>query len=159
MTSLLITRSSHRYLAALVAGFALSVTACTSIQHDTATRVIAADRPRLAGGVSHTLNYTPWYIHTFAIEGPPASHIRGGGGNTMPMQEDGSPAEGGGKCCTSYPVEWQPNLKLTVRWLVFKDVKSRGAKAPGTWYRAENATGAHAPARGNPWSHYGGTTR
>jgi Protein of unknown function (DUF3304) len=121
--------------ATLLAAFIFSLTACTSVRHDTATRVVAAHHPELAGGVSHTFNYTPWYIHTFAIEGPSGSRIRGGGGNTMPMQEDGSPSEGGGMCCTSHPVEWQPDLKLTVRWKV--DKKQDG-KTPGTWYKAEN---------------------
>jgi hypothetical protein len=54
------------------------------------------------------------------------------------MREDGGPSEGGGMCCTSYPLEWQPDLRLTVRWLVYKDVKTLGAKAPGYWYKAEN---------------------
>ena len=35
----------------------------------------------------------------------------------------------------SYPAEWQPDLKLTVRWLV--DKKQDG-KTPGYWYKAEN---------------------
>ncbi len=41
-------------------------------------------------------------------------------------------------CCTSYPLEWQPDLRLTMRWLVYKDVKTLGAKAPGYWYKADN---------------------
>ena len=40
-------------------------------------------------------------------------------------------------CCTSVPAEWQPNLKLTVRWLV--DKKQDG-KTPGYWYKAENVS-------------------
>ncbi len=102
-------------------------------------------------GDSETLNYTPWYIHSFALFGPPGSGIGGGGPNVMPARTDGRPSEGGGKCCTSLPVEWQPDLKLTVRWLV--DKKQDG-KTPGYWYKAENVriaqyNGANA---GGIWS-------
>lgn len=121
--------------------------ACTSIQPGTPNAVVAPHRIELSGGESHTLNYTPWYIHTFEIAGPLESGIRGGGGNTMPLREDGSPGEGGGMCCTSYPVDWQPDLSLTVRWLVYKDVKRLGAKAPGYWYKAENV---RIPQYGRP---------
>jgi len=85
---------------------------------------------------SKALNYTSWYIHTFEIAAPPGSGIGGGGPNVMPAHEDGSPS-GGGKemCCTRLPVEWQADLRLTVRWLV--DKKQDG-KTPGYWYKAEN---------------------
>ena len=54
----------------------------------------------------------------------------------MPAGVDGRPS-GGGKavCCTTLPTEWQPDLRLTVRWLV--DKKQDG-KTPGYWYKAEN---------------------
>ncbi|MFP3504279.1 DUF3304 domain-containing protein [Burkholderia sp. SIMBA_062] len=98
------------------------------------------------------LNYSPWYIHTFSIAGPSGSGIRGGGPNVMPIQKNGRPSGGGaGVCCMSYPLEWQPELKLTVRWLV--DKKQDG-KTPGYWYKAENVriaqyNGANA---GGIWS-------
>lgn len=38
-------------------------------------------------------------------------------------------------CCSDIPSTWQPDLKLTVRWLV--DKKQDG-KTPGYWYKAEN---------------------
>jgi hypothetical protein len=46
-------------------------------------------------------------------------------------------------CIASYPREWQPDLTLTVRWLVFKDVKTLGSKVPGVWYKAENVRIPH----------------
>ncbi len=52
-----------------------------------------------------------------------------------PMDEDGNPGHSGGKCCTRYPREWQPELTLTVRWKV--DKKMDG-KTPGYWYKADN---------------------
>jgi hypothetical protein len=82
------------------------------------------------------LNYTPWYIHTWELAGPAGSGIGGGGPNVMPIQEDGSPSGGGAEtCCTSIPYDWQPNLGLTVRWLVDKDPHG---KKPLVWYKAEN---------------------
>ncbi len=53
----------------------------------------------------------------------------------LPMDEDGSPGQTGGKCCTSYPREWQADLGVTVRWVV--DKKMDG-KTLGYWYKAEN---------------------
>ncbi|WP_419690747.1 DUF3304 domain-containing protein [Burkholderia theae] len=87
-------------------------------------------------GDTKALNYTPWYIHTFSITGPRGSRIGGGGPNVMPIRPDGRPSGGGAAvCCTSLPAEWQPDLRLTVRWLV--DKKQDG-KTPGYWYKAEN---------------------
>lgn len=114
----------------------LALTACAGAQRDAAV----ADTPRpvaVGGGMDVlALNYTPWYIHKFSITGPSGSGIGGGGPNVMPAREDGRPS-GGGKavCCMSYPAEWQPDLKLTVRWLVDK---KRDGKTPGYWYKAEN---------------------
>jgi hypothetical protein len=114
----------------------LSLAACAGGQPT--GKAIEVDVPKqikLMSGDSGTLNYTPWYIHSFALFGPPGSGIGGGGPNVVPVRADGRPSEGGGMCCTSLPVEWQPNLKLTVRWLV--DKKQDG-KTPGYWYKAEN---------------------
>ncbi|MGN6086749.1 DUF3304 domain-containing protein [Trinickia sp.] len=100
--------------------------------------VAPADLPRhvaLLSGDTMALNYTPWYIHSFAITGPQGSGIGGGGPNVMPVKSNGRPSGGGaGVCCTSIPEEWQPDLRLTVRWLV--DKKQDG-KTPGYWYKAE----------------------
>jgi hypothetical protein len=120
----------------------LSLVACAGVQQDA---VIAADSPppvKIGGGMDVlALNYTPWYIHTFSITGPKGSGIGGGGPNVLPIRTGGKPS-GGGKavCCMSYPAEWQPNLMLTVRWLV--DKKQDG-KTPGYWYKAENVRIAH----------------
>lgn len=126
-------------IARLMAVLCLSLTACPGTPSSPVDTVVIPKRVELAAGGSKVLNYTPWYIHTFEIQGPRGSGIHGGGPNVQPMREDGEPS-GGAKemCCTTYPAEWQPDLTLTVRWLAFKDVKTLGAKAPGTWYKAEN---------------------
>ncbi|WP_080970960.1 DUF3304 domain-containing protein [Burkholderia cepacia] len=112
---------------------------CGGLRANTPTTVEIPKRVELTSGGTKTLNYTPWYIHTFSISGPKGSGIGGGGPNVMPVREDGRPSGGGAEtCCSSYPSEWQPDLKVTMRWLVFKDVKRLGAKAPGAWYKADD---------------------
>jgi hypothetical protein len=128
-------RGQRWHLVALLTTLTLSLSACSRIQDGEATRAATPHPVELSGGESHSLNYTPWYIHTFEIQGPPESGVRGGGGNTVPMREDGGPSEGGGMCCTSYPLKWQPDLRLTVRW---KADKKQDGKTPGYWYKAEN---------------------
>ncbi|WP_081052963.1 DUF3304 domain-containing protein [Burkholderia vietnamiensis] len=120
----------------LLSALCLSLAACAGGQPNAAVPVEVSHQVRLLSGDTKALNYTPWYIHTFAITGPAGSGIGGGGPNVMPVRADGRPS-GGGKavCCTSLPVEWQPDLKLTVRWLV--DKKQDG-KTPGYWYKADN---------------------
>jgi hypothetical protein len=88
------------------------------------------------GASSQTLNYSPWYIHEWGIQGPEGSGVQGGGPNVMPARSDERPS-GGGKqtCCSDIPSAWQPDLTVTVRWLV--DKKQDG-KTPGYWYKAEN---------------------
>ena len=124
---------------ALLAGLAAFLCGCSKGHFDAASAAlpepILPKRVELLSGDGQALNYTPWYIHTFSIAGPPGSGIRGGGPNVMPIQEDGSPSESGGMCCTTLPAEWQPDLKLTVRWLVDKDPKN---PTPALWYKAEN---------------------
>ncbi len=93
-------------------------------------------RVPLLSGDTKALNYTDWYIHTFSIVGPRGSGIGGGGSNVLPIKASGRPSEGGGKCCTSLPTEWQVDLTLTVRWLVEK--KRPDGKKWGYWYKAEN---------------------
>jgi hypothetical protein len=122
--------------AGVLSALALSLAACTGIRPSAATPVALPQRVELLGGGTSALNYTPWYIHTFGIRGPAGTDIGGGGPNVMPAHEDGRPSGGGAEsCCTSIPREWQPDLKLTVRWLV--DKKQDG-KTPGYWYKAEN---------------------
>jgi hypothetical protein len=131
-------RAQRAVTASLLSALVLSLAACTSLQPSTDS-IVLPRQVELLGGGTKALNYTPWYIHSFAISGPPGTGIGGGGPNVMPAHKDGSPSGGGGeRCCTSYPLEWQPDLKLTVRWLVFKKVKELGSKAPGVWYKAEN---------------------
>ena len=95
-----------------------------------------SDPRALNSGDVRMLNYTPWYIHTAEIYGPEGSGVSGGGPNVMPAESENHPSGGGGgTCCLSYPAAWQPDLRLTVRWLV--DKKQDG-KTPGSWYKADN---------------------
>ncbi|MBU9375921.1 DUF3304 domain-containing protein [Burkholderia multivorans] len=123
-------------LNAFVVVLLVSLTGCTGLSTDESSEIQTPKRVELSSGGTRTLNYTPWYIHTFSISGPKGSGIGGGGPNVMPMRESGRPS-GGGKesCCTSYPREWQPDLRLTVRW---KADKKMDGKTLGYWYKAEN---------------------
>ncbi|WP_343031295.1 DUF3304 domain-containing protein [Paraburkholderia hayleyella] len=104
----------------------------------------------LVSGDSSPINYTPWYIHSFGIEGPEGTGIGGGGSNVEPAHEDGRSSEGGWMCCTSVPAVWQPELRLTVRWLVDKKLDG---KTPGYWYKAENVRLAkYGELMGNIWT-------
>ncbi len=124
--------------ASLLFATALSLAACASPPSPAASQVAVPHRVELLSGDSGILNYTPWYIHTWELSGPKGTGIGGGGRNAMPVKDNGRPSGGSGMCCASIPHDWQPDLRLTVRWLVFKDVKKLGAKAPGDWYKAEN---------------------
>ncbi|WP_081054983.1 DUF3304 domain-containing protein [Burkholderia diffusa] len=107
---------------------------CAGLRTDVPSAVEMPKRVELSSGGTKTLNYTPWYIHTFSISGPKGSGIGGGGPNVMPARDDGRPSGGGAEtCCTSYPREWQPDLRVTVRWLINK----KNSKTSG-WYKAEN---------------------
>ncbi|TCW85052.1 hypothetical protein C5O80_07390 [Burkholderia sp. SRS-46] len=121
----------------LLLALCLSLAACAGGQQTgPEVPVEVPQKVRLLAGDTKALNYTPWYIHSFALFGPSRSGIGGGGPNVMPIKANGRPSEGGGKCCTSLPAEWQPELKLTVRWLVEK--KRADGKKWGYWYKAEN---------------------
>nr|WP_167359258.1 DUF3304 domain-containing protein [Burkholderia diffusa] len=108
---------------------------CAGLRTDVPSPVEIPKRVELNSGDASSLNYTLWYIHTFSISGPKGSRIGGGGGNMLPIAEDGRPGRSGGRCCMSYPSEWQSDLRVTVRWLV--DKKQDG-KTRGSWYKAEN---------------------
>ncbi|KVM59231.1 hypothetical protein WJ58_09945 [Burkholderia ubonensis] len=122
---------------ALAAVFGLG--ACDKHPGPTAQSLDLSNLPKrydtLGVGAS-TLNYSPWYVHQWGLEGPEGSGVAGGGPNVSPVEADGKPS-GGGKetCCSDIPSVWQPDLRLTVRWLV--DKKQDG-KTPGYWYKAEN---------------------
>ena len=123
--------------AAMLPILCISLAACASGQQDAVIAADSAPPVKIGGGMDVlALNYTPWYIHKFSITGPKGSGVGGGGPNVMPVRATGKPS-GGGKavCCMSYAAEWQPDLSLTVRWLV--DKKQDG-KTPGYWYKAEN---------------------
>ncbi|PRF46014.1 DUF3304 domain-containing protein [Burkholderia multivorans] len=123
-------------LSGLVVVLLALLTGCTNLPADESSEIQTPKRVELSSGGTKTLNYTPWYIHTFSISGPKGSGIGGGGPNVMPMRDGGPPSGGGAEtCCTSYPREWQPDLRLTVRW---KADKKMDGKTLGYWYKAEN---------------------
>ncbi|MGU7780927.1 DUF3304 domain-containing protein [Burkholderia sp. PU8-34] len=121
-------------LVILIGVLTVLLAGCGGLHTDVRSAVEIPKRVELSSGGTKTLNYTRWYIHTFSISGPKGSGIGGGGPNVMPVGEDGRPS-GGGKesCCTNYPREWQPDLRVTVRWLVDK----KNSRMSG-WYKAEN---------------------
>jgi hypothetical protein len=133
--SLLDVRRHRAVKISVFSVLALSLSACSVPQPRAVTPLVLPQRIELSSGDSGILNYTPWYIHKWALEGPAGSGIGGGGRNALPVKENGRPSGGSGMCCTSYPHEWQPDLKLTVRWLV---EKTKDGKTPGYWYKAEN---------------------
>ncbi|WP_321800304.1 DUF3304 domain-containing protein [Burkholderia sp. BCC1988] len=125
-----------RRCAGLLSAIVLSLSACAESPPRATTHVMVQPQIELLSGGSKSLNYTPWYIHTWELAGPAGTHIGGGGPNVMPVHDDGDPSGGGAEtCCTSIPHDWQPDLRLIVRWLV--DKKQDG-KTPGYWYKAEN---------------------
>ncbi|MBU9135874.1 DUF3304 domain-containing protein [Burkholderia multivorans] len=123
-------------LSGLVVVLLALLTGCTNLPADESPEIQKPKRVESSSGGTRTLNYTPWYIHTFSISGPKGSGIGGGGPNVMPMRDGGRPSGGGAEtCCTSYPREWQPDLRLTVRW---KADKKMDGKTVGYWYKADN---------------------
>ncbi|WP_431207832.1 DUF3304 domain-containing protein [Burkholderia cepacia] len=118
----------------LVVVLMMLLAGCTGLRTDESSAVQTPKRVELSSGGTKTLNYTPWYIHTFSISGPKGSGIGGGGPNVMPMHKDGRPSGGGAEsCCTSYPREWRADLRVTVRWLVDK----KNERTSG-WYKVED---------------------
>jgi hypothetical protein len=117
----------------------LGLGACDKHPGPMAQPLDLSDLPRhvdTIGASSQTLNYSPWYIHQWGFQGPDGSGVQGGGPNVMPADADGKPSGGGAQtCCSDIPSVWQPDLTLTVRWLI--DKKQDG-KTPGYWYKAEN---------------------
>jgi hypothetical protein len=146
-----LSRSERRRVAAgLLSVIALSLTAC-SPSSPAGSQVAVPHRVELLSGDSGILNYTPWYIHRWELSGPNGTGIGGGGRNAMPVKDNGRPSGGSGMCCTSIPHDWQPDLRLTVRWLA--DKKQDG-KTPGYWYKAENVQIAKYDGRqvGDIWA-------
>ncbi|MCA8315721.1 DUF3304 domain-containing protein [Burkholderia multivorans] len=119
----------------VVAVLLVLLAGCAGLHADESSTVEMPKRVELNSGDSNSMNYTPWYIHKFSISGPKGTRIGGGGGNMLPMDEDGNPGESGGQCCTRYPMEWQADLRVVVRWKV--DKKMDG-KTLGYWYKADN---------------------
>ncbi|MGY2487365.1 DUF3304 domain-containing protein [Cupriavidus sp. CP313] len=114
-------------LAAVLAG----ATACANTEDSWLAD--ANPKSKYIAGDVNPLNYTPFYIHRVSIKGP--GEIGGGGGNVMPVEPNGHPSTGGGRCCMTFPRQWQSDLRITVRWLMDK---AQDGKTPGYWYKAEN---------------------
>jgi len=129
--------AKSRFFRSLLLSLCVSLTGCSGVQNHAMNTVDVPPHIELASDGVWALNYTPWYIHTFAITGPKGSGISGGGPNVWPMEAGDNRPSGGGKelCCMTYPLQWQPDLKLTVRWLVEK--KRPDGKVFGYWYKAE----------------------
>ncbi|AYY56710.1 DUF3304 domain-containing protein [Burkholderia multivorans] len=119
----------------VVAVLLVLLTGCAGLSADESSTVKMPKTVELNSGDSNSMNYTPWYIHKFSISGPKGTRIGGGGGNMRAMREDGSPGQSGGQCCIRYPMEWQADLTVVVRWKV--DKKMDG-KTLGYWYKADN---------------------
>jgi len=129
--------AKSRLFRSLLLSLCVSLTGCAGVQNHAVSTVDVPPHIELASDGVWALNYTPWYIHAFEITGPKGSGISGGGPNVWPMRTGDKAPAGGGKevCCMTYPLQWQPDLKLTVRWLMDK---KRDGKTPGYWYKAEN---------------------
>ncbi|MCO8592504.1 DUF3304 domain-containing protein [Burkholderia multivorans] len=119
----------------VVAVLLVLLAGCAGLSADESSTVEIQKTVELNSGDSRSMNYTPWYIHKFSISGPKGTRIGGGGGNMRAMREDGNPGQSGGQCCIRYPMEWQADLRVVVRWKV--DKKMDG-KTLGYWYKAEN---------------------
>ena len=89
----------------------------------------------LQSGNIDGMNYSSDYIAMFSMEGPQGSGIRGGGANIEQIKSTGRPSTSGGSCCASLPATWQPDLRLTVRWLVYKWMAGQVTE---TWYKAQD---------------------
>lgn len=100
------------------------------------------------GGVSG-LNYSPYYIHRFSVQGHD-NGISGGGPNIMPATPDNMPSGGGAEsCCAAFPKKWRPGLKITVRWIANKKLDGI---AWGAWYKAETELPQYGPATYGMWA-------
>jgi hypothetical protein len=68
-----------KWTTGLLAVLAIWLAGCSGLHADVPETVVIPKRVALSSGGTKTLNYTPWYIHTFSISGPPGSGIGGGG--------------------------------------------------------------------------------
>jgi len=121
---------TQRSVAVLLTGVALALGGCASYDD---WYEESLPKSKLIAGDAQSLNYTPHYIHSFNVKGP--NGVGGGGSNIIPAYPDGRPSSGGVRCCISFPRQWQPELRVTVRWLMDK---VQDGKTPGYWYKAEN---------------------
>jgi hypothetical protein len=111
----------------------LSLAACTGIQQGALVPIVVPPSVELSGGDAQALNYSTDYIYSYEFDGP--GGVRGGGATVENLKLDGRPGESGGVCCTSLPLEWQPDLKLTAHWLAYQ---MKDGKVVKNWYKAEN---------------------
>src|SRR5579863_6163754 len=113
----------------------LSLSACGGVPSATVEPLVVEGQPGLISGGVSAFNYSTAYIHSFGMVGP--GNIRGGGPNVMPVKSDGRRSGGGAEtCCMTFPLEWRPDLTLTVRWLAYKLQEDK--KVTKSWHKAEN---------------------
>jgi hypothetical protein len=111
----------------------LSLAACSGFPSQATAPIAVAPHVQLTAGDSEALNYSTDLIYSFEFKAP--GGISGGASLVGQVKPNGRPANGGKTCCTSVPVEWQPDLKLTARWLAYQ---MRDGKVVKNWYKAEN---------------------
>ena len=114
--------------------FAVSA-GCTVAPPRSTIPASVAPHIELQSGNIDAMNYSSDLVVMFGIEGPAGTGIGGGGGNVQQIKSNGQPSTSGGSCCTSLPAVWQPELKLTVRWLAYMDDGNKVAKS---WYKAQD---------------------
>jgi hypothetical protein len=88
----------------------------------------STDASDVAGANIVGYNHTPEYIHQFYVNGArgPNVHPYGGGGGFV--------------CCITYPRQWTPELKATVRWTT-SDADPKGSPEE-TWHETDCANRA-----------------
>ena len=122
-------------VAGAAAVLALVLAACTAPAQQPLTQIVVPKFGKLQSGDIAGLNYSTDLIYTFGYEGPKNSGISGGGGPVHERHRDGRRGGAGASCCGTLPAVWQPDLRLTVRWLAYED---EGDKVVKRWYKAEN---------------------
>lgn len=106
------------------------------------------DSNQLEYGGVRGLNYSPYFIHTFNVQGHD-NEISSGALNIMPATSDNMPSGGNEEsCCTAFLKKWRPGLKITVRWLADKELDG---VTYGAWYKAETELPEYGPATYNMW--------
>ena len=128
-------RMGYACITAIATAALAAAAGCTTIQARSTVPINVSRHVELQSRDMSSLNYSPDLIVMFGIESPAHAGVSGGGGPVGEFRRDGRPGETGVTCCTTLPSDWQPDLKLTVRWLAYMDDGNRVAKS---WYKAES---------------------